>query len=328
MPPSACSGAWISTRYTGSSRRGLAVSSAAYMARRAVGMIWPPPLWMASACSTTSWISKQMPRMFSSASTPSLVAHCRAATHESLISFRYCTPLVTSTNMLGPLVSGPNAQIFLVVSLSQPNSSDSSLVRSLGSSRGPTLPSSMASGRPSSRGRACRYRRLCLLGDLDMTVWSEGAVTVSRKATTGSDTRISAPPMKSSCRSFRQISRCSSPAPAMMCSPVSSIMHCTMGSERARRLRPSTSLGRSEATLGSTATRTTGDTENFMAFMGCASSLPSLVRVAVLMMNWSRPTSATVLPQGTSSTASCLRPMHSTVRCTALVNRSFFSPGT
>jgi hypothetical protein len=46
------------------------------------------------------------------------------------------------------------------------------------------------------------------------------------------------------------------------------MMHCTMGSERARRLRPSTSLGRSEATLGSTATRTTGLTLNFMACRG------------------------------------------------------------
>ena len=43
-------------------------------------------------------------------------------------------------------------------------------------------------------------------------------------------------------------------------------------------------------------------------------------------LTWSRPTRATVFPQGTSSTASCLRPMHSTVRWTALVYTSFFSP--
>jgi len=104
-----------------------------------------------------------------------------------------------------------------------------------------------------------------------------------------------------------------------MCSPVSSIRHWTIGSLRARRLRPSTSLGRSDATLGSTATRTTGETENFIAFMGKQSSAPSLVRVAVLVMNWSRPTSATVLPQGTDSTASCLRPMQRTVRWTLLL---------
>jgi hypothetical protein len=63
-------------------------------------------------------------------------------------------------------------------------------------------------------------------------------------------------------------------------------------------------------------------------FMGCASSHASLVRVAVLVMNWSRPTSATVLPHGTLSTASCLRPMHSTVRCTDLTYRSFLVPGS
>jgi hypothetical protein len=92
--------------------------------------------------------------MFSSASTPSLVAHWNAATHESLISLRYWTPLVTSTRMLGPMVSGPKHQIFLVRSLSQPYSSDMTLVRTLGSSLGPILPSSMATSRPSSMGRA------------------------------------------------------------------------------------------------------------------------------------------------------------------------------
>ena len=55
---------------------------------------------------------------------------------------------------------------------------------------------------------------LCLFGDLDMTMWSDMVLTVSLKDTTGSEILISAPPMKSSCKSFRQISRCSSPAPA------------------------------------------------------------------------------------------------------------------
>ena len=57
---------------------------------------------------------------------------------------------------------------------------------------------------------------LCLLGDLDMTMWSDIWLTVSLKDTTGSEILISAPPMKSSCRSFKQISRCNSPAPAAM----------------------------------------------------------------------------------------------------------------
>ena len=82
---------------------------------------------------------------------------------------------------------------------------------------------------------------------------------------------MGAPFMKSSARSLRQISRWSSPAPAMMCSPDSSIEHCTSGSDLLRRLRPSTSLGRSLGFLGCTATRTTGDTEYFMVTMGCDS---------------------------------------------------------
>ena len=43
----------------------------------------------------------------------SLVAHWKPATTESLISFKYWTPLVTSISRLGPLVSGPKHQIFL-----------------------------------------------------------------------------------------------------------------------------------------------------------------------------------------------------------------------
>ncbi|KAJ4716478.1 UDP-glycosyltransferase TURAN [Melia azedarach] len=50
--------------------------------------------------------------------------------------------------------------------------------------------------------------------------------TVSRKETTRSDLTISAPPMKSSCKSFKQISKWSSPAPAilLMYSPDSSML--------------------------------------------------------------------------------------------------------
>mmetsp|Transcript_8811 Transcript_8811/g.37259 ORF Transcript_8811/g.37259 Transcript_8811/m.37259 type:complete len:234 (-) Transcript_8811:1336-2037(-) len=232
-----------------------------------------------------------------------------------------------STMRLGPVVSGPKHQIFLDRSLSQPNFSARNLPRALGSSRGVTSPASIASDRPSSRGCAWKYRRLCLFGDLDMRV-SDEPLTDSRNETTGSEMRISAPPMKSSCRSLRQISRCSSPAPATMCSPVSSIWHSTMGSDLDRRLRPSTSLGRSCEFLHSTATRTTGETENFIALSGCASVSASPVSVAFLEMNWSRPTMATVLPEGTSSTASWRRPMQMTVRWMDLTYRSFFSPGT
>ena len=123
------------------------------------------------------------------------------------------------------------------------------------------------------------YRRLCLLGDLASAVCEEFSVTVSRYDTTGSETMMGAPFMKSFCRSERQISRCSSPAPAMMFSPDSSCEMCTSGSDLERRLRPSTSLGRSCEFLHSTATRTTGETENFMTLMLCASSWSEMVPV-------------------------------------------------
>ncbi|KAI4333334.1 hypothetical protein L6164_018162 [Bauhinia variegata] len=109
--------------------------------------------------------------------------------------------------MLGPVVSGPKHQIFFARSLSQPNSSAKIFERTLGSSLGPIRPSSMASARPSSVGLASMYSRLCLLGDLLITVRQDLSRTVSRKETTGSDFMISAPPMKSSCKSFKQISR-------------------------------------------------------------------------------------------------------------------------
>merc|ERR1719197_1912167 len=96
----------------------------------------------------------------------------------------------------------------------------------------------------------------------------------------------------------------SSPHPAMMCSPLSSIEHCTSGSDLERRLRPSTSLGRSLGFLGCTATRTTGDTEYFMVTIGCDSAASASARVPLLTMYWSMPTSAQVLPARHDSTAS------------------------
>merc|ERR1719310_1137441 len=109
---------------------------------------------------------------------------------------------------------------------------------------------------------------------------------------------------------------CSSPQPAITCSPDSSIEHCTSGSDLARRLRPSTSLGSSLGFLGETATRTTGETEYFIVTMGCASVAAASAMVPALTMYWSMPTSAQVLPQVTDSTDSVLRPIMRMVRCT------------
>ncbi|KAJ0920700.1 hypothetical protein HanRHA438_Chr05g0244221 [Helianthus annuus] len=103
-----------------------------------------------------------------------------------------------STTMLGPVVSGPKHHIFLAKSLSHLNSSDKIFERAFGSSRGPIRPSSIASAKPSSKGLASMYKRLCLLGDLLITVRHDFSRTVSRNDTTGSATTIAAPPMKSS----------------------------------------------------------------------------------------------------------------------------------
>lgn len=80
-------------------------------------------------------------------------------------------------------------------------------------------------------------RRLCLLGDFDRHIWLDSSLTVSRYETTGSDFLIGIQAWSSS-RSFKQISRWSSPAPAMICSPDSSIIHWTIGSDFARRFNP------------------------------------------------------------------------------------------
>merc|ERR1719499_2215841 len=78
--------------------------------------------------------------------------------------------------------------------------------------------------RPSGMGTALMNNLLCLLGDLDRHIWLDSSDTVSLYDTTGSDF-FSGIWAWSSSRSLRQISRWSSPAPAMMCSPDSSMMH-------------------------------------------------------------------------------------------------------
>ena len=128
----------------------------------------------------TSRTFTRTPRMSSSAQTPSLVAHWNAATQESLISFRYCTPFVTSTSKLGPVVSGPKHQILRASVTSHENSSASTRARSLKSSRAVTLPFSMATVSSSSSGNAFAYNRLCLFWDFESATMDDSALTVSR----------------------------------------------------------------------------------------------------------------------------------------------------
>merc|ERR1719444_428151 len=109
----------------------------------------------------------------------------------------------------------------------------------------------------------------------------------------------------SSRKSFKQISTCNSPQPAMMCSPLSSVVHTTRGSDLDNFFNPSTNFGNSLPTL------TTGETLYFMSAMLWASSM--VVKVPDFNKYWSTPTKATVLPQGTSGICSTVRPIMSTV---------------
>merc|ERR1711865_758675 len=187
-----------------------------------------------------------------------------------------------STTKLAPDVSGPHAQILRASLSSHSYFSFMILVRSFFSALGPQGPSSISLDKSSSIGWATKYRRLCLLGDLARHVCVDSVVTVSRYETTGSDM------MKSHCaysslKSFKQISTWSSPHPAMTCSPFSSVVQTTKGSDFESFFKPSTSFGRSFPSLGLTATFTTGDTLYFMGVMLCASSM--VVMVPVFTMN-------------------------------------------
>merc|ERR1719401_1866896 len=166
--------------------------------------------------------------------------------------------------------------------------------------------------------------RLCLFGDLARAVCEDVSETVSRYETTGSET-MKSHWAYSSLRSLRQISTWSSPQPAMTCSPLSSVVHTTSGSDLESFLRPSTSFGRSFPSFTLTATLTTGDTLYFISAMLWESSI--VVMVPDFRMYWSTPTSATVFPQGTSAICSTDLPIISTVRWMLLMLRSSLLPG-
>merc|ERR1719356_1511152 len=166
--------------------------------------------------------------------------------------------------------------------------------------------------------------RLCLFGDLARQVWLEVSLTVSRYDTTGSDT-MNSHWAYSSRKSFKQISTCNSPQPAMTCSPLSSVVHTTNGSDLESFFKPSTSFGNSLPSLTFTATFTTGETLYFMSAMLWASS--TVVSVPDFSRYWSMPTNATVLPHGTSAICSVLRPIIKTVRWMFSMLRSSLEPG-
>mmetsp|Transcript_8670 Transcript_8670/g.1202 ORF Transcript_8670/g.1202 Transcript_8670/m.1202 type:complete len:159 (+) Transcript_8670:757-1233(+) len=156
----------------------------------------------------------------------------------------------------------------------------------------------MSSARSSGRGSACRYRRLCLLADFDSTVCEE-AWMVSLYVTIGS-VLIIGTPAYTSCKSYIQISICNSPEPAIICSPVSSVVHNTNGSLLLSLFIPSTNLGKSALFLGLIATLTTGLTEYFIVLILKAVSQSLIVPVFAIYR--SNPISPAVLPHGILTT--------------------------
>jgi len=105
------------------------------------------------------------------------------------------------------------------------------------------------------------------LGDLEQIVCADSAVTVSQKDTTGSEITTGAPFMKSSRRSLMQISKCNSPAPAIICSPVFAVKVLTKGSDFESFLNPEINFGSSYGLLVLTETLTTGETVYFIILM-------------------------------------------------------------
>jgi len=144
-----------------------------------------------------------------------------------------------------------------------------------------TLLFSIASDNSSPNGEALTKSLLCLLGDFAKQTYEDSAVTVSLYVTIGSDFIISTPENSFS-KSFKQISTCNSPHPAITCSPVaSSVWHYTNGSDFDNFFNPSTNFGKSAACFGLTATLTTAETEYFIDLIVCASGWSEIVPVFI-----------------------------------------------
>lgn len=116
VPPTDEEGPIISTINIGSCNLIGACKTEPIHAFFITGMIWPPPLWIASACKLTSWISNLIPLNSSSTNGDSCVTIWNPAIDESFTSLSYWTPFETSSKKLAPECNGPKDQIFLVSS--------------------------------------------------------------------------------------------------------------------------------------------------------------------------------------------------------------------
>ena len=224
------------------------------MAFRTAGMTWAGPLWMLSSWSLASTSLTLRPMTFSLASGPRSTTSLKASLTSSMVSYRYWMPLVRSKSMLYPSMAMRDRDSSLFI----PSSCRSRASCFLSLMRSPECisPSWMALTTDSSRGSTWNTKRLCLLGDLP-SKGGEGRSTASRYTTMGSEA-VMGTPCSFSMR-YWVISRCSSPMPAIRCSPVSVLMSIWMdGSALLMDRSTSMSLGRSAVFFASMATVTTG----------------------------------------------------------------------
>ena len=226
-------GVWISTASTGSIRRGDASRNALYAARRAVGIICPPPRAAGASATTASRSLNLTSRMGSSHSGPSRVPHWNPCTMLSLTapsSALSTSPgrVSSSKTLAPPLASGPKAHTERAARMSQSYSLwKKSPSRFFGHARS-TAPVSMSRARPLSNGSAIIVSLFRLFGVSAKHLSEDVSTTVSANVTAGSATFTSTSEY-SSRRSFITESRNISPVPRIVCSPLSSTLVTAAG---------------------------------------------------------------------------------------------------
>mmetsp|Transcript_12772 Transcript_12772/g.47785 ORF Transcript_12772/g.47785 Transcript_12772/m.47785 type:complete len:279 (+) Transcript_12772:978-1814(+) len=203
----------------------------------------------------------------------------------------------TSPSVPSPSIATASREVFSLLKISGASLSASSICADSSTFLRLSTESSKTRGKYAGKGLAVA---LMVRRPLDVVA---SAVPVSEtdslKDTRGGET-FKATFAKRSRRSAMHRSRCTSPAAAMTCSPVSMSPTSTNASERLSKRSPSTSAGMSETFSGSTATFTIGATWNIMLPKG--GHILVLDSVALFNTYFSRPPMARTFPAGTSFT--------------------------
>mmetsp|Transcript_4690 Transcript_4690/g.11810 ORF Transcript_4690/g.11810 Transcript_4690/m.11810 type:complete len:276 (-) Transcript_4690:1588-2415(-) len=274
-------------------------------------MICPPPRWMGSGAIDASKILNLTLRIGSSHSGPSRHDHWKPCKMKSRIELRRTLSTsegsVSSTRTFAPRSSGAKPQTERAASRSQSYlfwKKSPSLLRSQWIE---TLPASMSSARPFSRGSAIIVSLERWFGVSAKHLSDEVSTTVSQKVTTGSDTltSISAYTWRRSCITQ---SMYSSPVPMITCSPDSSTLVLSSGYALFSLRRPSSIFGSSEGLRGSAAIFITEIVSKASGRkMHTSSELALAVRVPDLVREPSTPSMSAQQPAGTSVTSTRYR---------------------